>query len=232
MLASSAPEVDSRWDAQAKHLDVEEPGWWSFIDWFDFTAEALQTAMDAQYAVALAAAIRLARRAGDDGTAIIHQRRLDAVLRVLGRVEHPHAATILLCGLPATIARRHVGPEVLTGFCPETGYFAFSVARAYLALGDPESAAALVETYWGGMLDAGATTWWERWSPEREVTKSTQASLCHPWSAGPVVLLPMLALGVDPFAVDPGDARFPALSLDDDVSTLLHTPWGITRSPS
>jgi|GEM_PF-6053510 len=237
LLAEVYPAVLRCLDWAADHVDpttgrlgLDRPGWWSFVDWHAFTPEALQAAVDAQHAVALRSGVALAGAVGDDERAEVFRARLEDALANLGRVEHPHAATILLGGLDPDQARSLVPPAALDGFVPETGYFAFLVCRAHLVLGDPAAARDLVDAYWGTMLDAGAGTWWERWSPARDVVGSTDASLCHPWSAGPLVLLPMLALGVDPFARAEADARFPAVDLGAPVSAALHTPWGVVRS--
>jgi hypothetical protein len=81
------------------------------------------------------------------------------------------------------------------------------------------------------MLDAGAGTWWEQWSPTWEPGPPDGASLCHPWSAAPAVLLPMLALGVDPFVREATDMRFApeesARVSAPGVVAELHTPWGL-----
>ncbi|MGC5165246.1 hypothetical protein [Luteimicrobium sp. DT211] len=218
-------------DPSTGRLGLDEPGWWSFVDWHAFTPDALQAGVDAQHAVALRSAVALAETVGDVAGAAAFRSRLEDVLATFaGRVEHPHAATILLCGLDPALARSVVAPGALDGFVPETGYFLFWVCRAHLVLGDTASARELVDTYWGTMLDAGAGTWWERWSPTREVVESTGSSLCHPWSAGPLVLLPMLALGVDPFVRERADSRFEPVDLGGTVTGALHTPWGVVRS--
>ena len=212
-------------------LRLDRPGWWTFVDWYDFGPRALQAAVDAQHAVALTSAAALADTVGDSGSAAAFRSRLEDVLATLPDVaEHPHAATILLCGLDPTRARALVPAAALAGFAPETGYFMFSVCRAHLVLGDPTAARDLLDGYWGTMLDAGAGTWWERWSPARDVVEPTGASLCHPWSAGPLVLLPMLAIGVDPFARDRADSTFAPVDLGGPVSATLHTPWGMVTA--
>jgi hypothetical protein len=214
-------------DPATSRFVLDRPGWWAFVDWHAFTPDALQAGVDAQHAVALRSGVALAETVGDDARAAVWRSALDRVLAGLGDVgKHPHAATILLCGLDRAQARDVVPEAALDGFVPETGYFTFSVCRAHLALGNPQAARELLDLYWGTMLDAGAGTWWERWSPTREVVESTGSSLCHPWSAGPLVLLPMLALGVDPFVRDRADARFEPVDLGGPVTAALHTPWG------
>ncbi|MFC8731072.1 hypothetical protein ACFT5B_01260 [Luteimicrobium sp. NPDC057192] len=218
-------------DATTGRLDLDRPGWWSFVDWHAFTPDARQAGIDAQHAVALRSGVALAEAVGDDARAAVWRAALDRVLAGLGDdLRHPHAATILLCGLDPNRARALVAPSALDGFVPDTGYFTFWVCRAHLVLGNPRAARELLDLYWGTMLDAGAGTWWERWSPTREVVESTGSSLCHPWSAGPLVLLPMLALGVDPFARFEADSPFEPADLGGRVTAALHTPWGVVEA--
>lgn len=224
-LVRSMEWADARWDTAVRHFAVDEPGWWPFIDWYGFDADALQAAVDAQYLVAVHAAAVLAERAGDPCRAARRRDRLTALLAGLPEpIASPHAATILLCGLPAELARPRVAPGALRGFVADTGYWNFWVCLAYLALDDPSAAWELLRDYWGGMLDAGAGTWWERYAPDREVTSSTDASLCHPWSAGPVVLLPMLLSGVNPFAREKSRMRFEPIDIGGSVTMRMHTP--------
>jgi hypothetical protein len=70
-----------------------------------------------------------------------------------------------------------------------------------------------MERYWGGMLDQGATSFWEVYDPE--VRGSAQyamygrpfgKSLCHAWGAGPIYLLGKYFMGVKP--LEAGYARF------------------------
>lgn len=218
--------ADARWGATG--FDADGPGWWPFIDWYPFTAQALQAALDAQYAAALLAARDLAARAGDGPAAARHAARFDEVLAARPDVvRHPHAAAILACAVDPDVARQLVDPTVFDGFEPTTGYFVFSLCRALIVLGEPTAARRRLDEHWGGMMDAGAGTWWERWSPDATVDDQ---SLCHPWSAGPIVLLPMLALGVDPFARTEASSRFTPVLDDARVHAVLHTPWGAVRT--
>lgn len=56
-----------------------------------------------------------------------------------------------------------------------------------------------LESIWGGMLDRGATTFWEQWQPERKgdaiynfYNRPFGLALCHATAAGPLFLLPMI----------------------------------------
>jgi hypothetical protein len=215
--------ADGRWSAAG--FDADGPGWWPFIDWYPFTPEALQAALDAQYAAALRAASALATRLGDDLAASRHAARLRELLAARPNVvRHPHAAAILACALNADEARQLVDLAVFDDFRPATGYFMFFLCRALIVLGEPGAARRRLDDYWGAMMDAGAGTWWERWSANTTVEDQ---SLCHPWSAGPIVLLPMLALGIDPFERDEAAASFTPVLDDARMRTALHTPWGV-----
>jgi hypothetical protein len=217
--------ADGRWSSAG--FNAHGPGWWPFIDWYRFTPEALQAALDAQYAAALRAARSLAERGGDQAAADRYAARLHEVLAVRAdMLRHPHAAAILACALDKDVAQSLIDPACFDDFQPATGYFMFFLCRALIVLGHPMTARRRLDTYWGGMLDAGAGTWWERWSADETVDDQ---SLCHPWSAGPIVLLPMLALGTDPFARAAADAHFtPALD-DARIDAALHTAWGTLR---
>lgn len=59
--------------------------------------------------------------------------------------------------------------------------------------------------YWGGMLDAGATTFWETFDPNEQGSEHYAMygtpfgkSLCHSWGASPLYLLGKYFLGVRP----------------------------------
>jgi hypothetical protein len=59
--------------------------------------------------------------------------------------------------------------------------------------------------YWGGMLDAGATSFWEVYDPAEKGAaqyamygRPFGKSLCHAWGASPIYLLGRYFLGVKP----------------------------------
>ena len=69
--------------------------------------------------------------------------------------------------------------------------------------GESQKAAAMLEEYWGGMTDAGATTFWETYEKgETEETATAMygrpfgRSLCHIWGAGPLYLIPRYYFGI------------------------------------
>lgn len=59
--------------------------------------------------------------------------------------------------------------------------------------------------YWGGMIDEGATTFWEKYDPNQKGAEKYEMygrkygkSLCHSWGAGPLYLLAKYVVGLKP----------------------------------
>ena len=103
-----------------------------------------------------------------------------------------------------------------------TPYFKFYELEAMCRIGRLEYVYERIKAYWGAMINAGATTFWEEYSPELEPGAQLAMygdkygkSLCHAWGASPVYLLGRYFLGVAPTGV--GYSTFevrPALTID------------------
>lgn len=82
------------------------------------------------------------------------------------------------------------GTPFMTGF----------LLRALVEIGRADLAVARIRTLWGGMLDAGAVTFWEEFggdgSDHAMYGRAWGKSLCHAWASGPAALLPEAVLGV------------------------------------
>jgi alpha-L-rhamnosidase len=144
------------------------------------------------------------------------------VLAVLADVASPEQHDALRAGLLDRSAAPMTNPQWMA-------FELTALARLGLAGELPERIAG----YWGGMLDRGATTFWEEFDPaspeddhamyERPFGKS----LCHAWSSGPAALLPGEVLGVRPLA--DGWERFvvePTLGPLTWGSVVVPTPHG------
>ncbi|MBQ8498045.1 MAG: alpha-rhamnosidase [Clostridia bacterium] len=86
-----------------------------------------------------------------------------------------------------------------------TPYFEFFELDAMCHIGDYQYMTDMLHSYWGGMLDQGATTFWEEYFPEKSRVENYamynqpyDKSLCHAWGASPIYLLGKYALGVRP----------------------------------
>jgi len=101
------------------------------------------------------------------------------------------------------IAAHLFDPRVSRIGAPFHGLF---VTEGLFNAGRDAEAVDFMRRYWGGMLDRGATSFWDNFSlnwpagamPDR------QTSLCHGWAAGPTYSLPARVLGVRP--AEPGFA--------------------------
>lgn len=133
-------------------------------------------------------------------------------------------------------------------------FYGYYVMQARARAGDIAGALDAIRAYWGGMLDAGATTFWEdfdlAWTrnagridelpvPGKDdlhadfgayCYKGLRHSLCHGWAGGPTAWLTEQVLGLKPTA--PGCA---CLAVEPDLGDLewaegsLPTPHGPVR---
>ena len=89
----------------------------------------------------------------------------------------------------------------------DTPYMRFYELEALCAIGRQEQVLDEMRSYWGGMLEKGATTFWELYRPG-ETGKDVYEmygrpfgrSLCHAWGASPLYLLGRYYLGVRPLS--------------------------------
>lgn len=86
-----------------------------------------------------------------------------------------------------------------------TPYFKFYELEVLCAIGDVRAALQTMLSYWGGMLDLGATTFWEEYDPNQDFPEHYAMygdkfgkSFCHAWGASPIYLLGRYFLGVRP----------------------------------
>jgi alpha-L-rhamnosidase len=205
-----------------------------FLDW--------ATANDpAAVALGTHALMRIALRAGADlcevlGEGAIFVRCIEARDRSARYIPPPLAnqqanALRVLSGLSdARETNRSVFvPDPLKGLSP---FYAYYVLEARALAGDHAGCLDLIRRYWGGMLEMGATSFWEHFDlawleGDRRPTRIDEwpipgrldihrdfgdhcyqgfrHSLCHAWSSGPTAWLSRRILGVTPAA--PGFAR-------------------------
>ena len=131
-------------------------------------------------------------------------------------------------------------------------FYGYYVLDARARAGDHAGCLDLIRTYWGGMLDAGATTFWEGFDidwldgsariDERVPEgigdihadfgdfcyQGLRHSLCHGWAAGPTAWLTEHVLGLAP--ASPGFGRLavcPHLGGLDVACGAIPTPRGI-----
>ena len=86
-----------------------------------------------------------------------------------------------------------------------TPYFKFFELDALGKLGDLDTIWETLHSYWGGMIERGAVTFWELFDPAQEGIEQYGMygdpfgkSLCHAWGASPIYLIGKYFLGVRP----------------------------------
>ena len=86
-----------------------------------------------------------------------------------------------------------------------TPYMRFYELEALCALGEQKYVLKEIRDYWGGMINLGATTFWEKYNPTEKnpdllamYGRPFGKSLCHAWGASPIYLLGKYYLGVKP----------------------------------
>jgi hypothetical protein len=94
-----------------------------------------------------------------------------------------------------------------------TPYMRFYELEALCALGEQDYVLQEMKDYWGGMLQLGATSFWEEYDPAKQGAahyamygREFGKSLCHAWGASPLYLLGKYYLGVQPTA--PGYEKY------------------------
>jgi len=123
------------------------------------------------------------------------------------RPTQPDNAYLLWSGLldadeAGALAAKLLSPELSP---IDTPFHALFVAEGLFDHGTADDALAFIRSYFGSMLDRGATTFWEHFHQADPPGLINSSSLCHGWSAGPVYSLPAHVLGVRP--LEPGFAR-------------------------
>ena len=103
-------------------------------------------------------------------------------------------------------------------------YFKYFVLEVAFALGRGEWAVKLIKYYWGGMLDAGATTWWELFSPSSPKLAQRMVSKCHGCATSPNGFLISEIAGIRPL--------LPGLKRIHFNPLLTSTTWVKAQVPS
>lgn len=88
-----------------------------------------------------------------------------------------------------------------------TPYMQFYELESLCSIGEQPYVLKRMKEYWGGMLNLGATTFWELYNPDEKGAEHYAMygrpfgkSLCHAWGASPIYLLGKYYLGVKPTA--------------------------------
>ena len=122
-----------------------------------------------------------------------------------------------------------------------TPYYGSYLLETLARIGGGYEALTWMKQFWGGMIDNGATSFWEAWDPawagddphaklEADDKVGYNASLAHGWSSGPAAFLLEDILGIKP--AEPGYARVqitPRLASLQWMKGAMATPFGAVK---
>jgi len=146
----------------------------------------------------------------------------------------------LLFGIAGEEKRSSIMEHVLLN--PEipqitTPYFQFYELEVLCCAGHLSKVLEKMKSYWGGMIERGAVTFWEEFDPEAPVEEQYDMygerfgkSLCHAWGASPIYLLGRYFMGIRPLCA--GGVHFvvePHLEYFDNVDCWFPVSDGIVR---
>lgn len=202
-----------------------------FLDWPSSpNPQGVTAGLQALLVMTLDSGARLMQVLGDTSTAALCTEAADRGRQVVpdANGSKSGAALLALAGMrdareTANAVLKVDGPKGISTF------YGFYVLQALAASGDVDTALEFIRTYWGAMLDLGATTFWEDfnldWVPgaaridelvppgKKDIHGDFGAycyvglrhSLCHGWASGPTAWMSQHVLGVKP--VEPGCRR-------------------------
>ena len=224
-----------------------------FLDWPSSPNEAgVSAGCRALLSIALDDASKLCNLLGESAYADKALKARERLLRTFeGHNSLKQAAALM--GLAGIIPVEKACEDVVAvggakGFSTFYGYY---MLEALAAAGRYDEALQIISDFWGGMLDLGATTFWEdfdlewarnagridEFTPEGKddihgdfgayCYKSFRHSLCHGWASGPTAWMSNHVLGVE--ILEPGCRKVritPHLGSLDWAEGLYPTPYG------
>ncbi len=190
-----------------------------FIDWPSKGFPSAKAGTKALLILCMRACVRMLNVLGEDALA----KRCEQIERLAAREKQPCgemkqiAAFLSLCGIEDEDSVRCLQSGGAKGFSTFMSYYILTAMARYCTAQETLDA---LKTYYGAMLDLGATTFWEdfdvAWTENAcrldEICDGTgrdvhgdngkycyqgfRHSLCHGWSSGPVAFLTEYVLGI------------------------------------
>ena len=227
-----------------------------FLDWpTSANATAIHAGLQAMMVLTMEAGQRLSTTLGDAETAKLC---VDTAAKL--RAQIPVADTSKQSGALVALAGMRDAKEIADRVLKKDGphglstYYGFYVLEALAKAGEIDTALNFISAYWGGMLDEGATTFWEdfdlNWTKnagridellppgKKDLHGDFGAycypgfrhSFCHGWASGPTAWLSQQVLGVTP--LEPGFKKMrvvPQLGYLKWAEGTYPTPLGVVK---
>lgn len=228
-LSHMLPRMESLMELLLSQRDengflIGRKGDWIYVDWAEFDRDGPLCAEQ----MLLAAALSVMARLSASGKAQMYRetaRRLTAAIEgyfwdeekqayvdswTSGRravTRHAAILAIVFDLVPEARKRRIAETVLFNDKVPPitTPYFRFFELDALCRMGYLKEVLEQIRAYWGGMLDAGAATFWEEYDPQKPAAQQYAMygdpfgkSLCHAWAASPIYLLARYFIGLSP----------------------------------
>lgn len=192
---------------------------WEFIDWADFDRSGPLAAEQMLYAAAFQAMEQAASFLNRPSEAGMYRDRQEKLVEEINRnywdeekgayvdsflsgrrhvTRHANIFAIRY-GLADPVRKERILKEVLLNSkipAITTPYFRFFELEALCSMGCTDQVMETILSYWGGMLDLGADTFWEAYDPQKKPQEQYEMygdpygkSMCHAWAASPIYLL-------------------------------------------
>ena len=230
---------------------------WRFLDWpTKENVQAIHAGLQALLILAFESAAFLCEALNENG--VVNKIRA-LVLKLksqkpsAGKNKQANALKVLA----ELASAKEINEEILAKnpYNDVSTFYGYYVLEARAKAGDYQGAMDLIKKYWGGMLDMGATTFWEdfdiSWmenatridelpqNGKKDIHKDfgnycykgLRHSLCHGWAGGPTAWLSEHVLGFKPLA--PG---FKKIQVAPELGDLkwargtIPTPYGIVEA--
>lgn len=243
-------QIDERIDENG----VERLDGTRFLDWpTSENKDVIHSGLQSLSFMAMEAAAQIGQYIGDQDIVRIASNCLE---RMRGIVVDAHgnsqaAALNILSGLSAN-PKKDCETILRNGTDGFSTFYGYYMLEALASLGKYNEALDFISTYWGAMLDLGATTFWEdlKYADVANAArideivppgkhdihagggaycyKGLRLSLCHGWASGPTSWLTRHVLGIVP--IEPGCRVLqvkPNLGPLQSVKGTFPTPYGI-----
>ncbi|OGS21739.1 MAG: hypothetical protein A3J83_02180 [Elusimicrobia bacterium RIFOXYA2_FULL_40_6] len=230
--------------------------YWLFMDWAGLFDEGYPTLYNLFYLVALEKVVKLFKLSGDNNSVKLYSKRMKTLKSAIEKRLYNKGTKKILAGLfwndkPATQSIPHnYALAIIAGLFPEhhddfarkqllplikgerehpvlpSPFFMFYIFEALKKCGYNKEVVDCIRRWWGDMVDRGLTTTEELWN-----AKAGDNSLCHAWSAHPIVHLSDILLGIN--QEKPG---WKEISFSPEFSDLEYargkvaTPLGVIES--
>lgn len=202
-----------------------------FLDWPSSpNPQGVTAGLQGLLVMTLESGARLMTTLGDKETAKLCSDAAARGRKVVPDVNGSKSGAALL-SLAGMVDAQKISTDVLKVGGPKgvSTFYGFYVLQALGKSGDIDTALDFIDTYWGAMLDFGATTFWEDFNLEwtnnatridalvpagrKDIHGDCGAycyegfrhSFCHGWASGPTAFLSQNVLGVKP--LEPGFKR-------------------------